>query len=158
MRKRQPEKGEAPVIGPTEASSQTPPAIKPKERHVNDNSSTPSVEAEQTRRPQSAHKTESAARRILTDRIPETPEIHIAKDRVVAGLEATWEADALIRQGLRTTAELAVDEDVHEQKLLLRGLLARMLQLNSSVMSILGEDGVSTAQLKTVVQGTEVIH
>lgn len=82
-----------------------------------------------------------------------------AGNRLFVGLQAVWEIEALARAALRTAADLRADDSVHDDKLLLRGLLARVLQLSGNVRDVLGDQSVSTKVIEQAVIGdAEVVH
>jgi hypothetical protein len=89
----------------------------------------------------------------------DTPHLCLDADRHGAGMDASIELDALLRAALRSANEMPADETSYEHKMVLRGLLARMLQLNSSVIRVLGEDhSMSTERIVQVIAGAEVFH
>lgn len=70
------------------------------------------------------------------------------ESRVATALDASWELEALTKAALQAVNDLDVSVDESEddgrRRLLLRGLLARTLQLNSALMSVLGDDRALT--------------
>lgn len=86
----------------------------------------------------------------------EAPTLQLPEARRRVGLEATWEIDALV-EGMRSlTADLGSGslepQEAVKLSLQLRGMTARIVQLNSVAMSVLDEDD-DTASLERKVHG-----
>lgn len=82
------------------------------------------------------------------------------RDRVHVILSATWEADALLRVALGIVEDLRRKADATDTAphYALRGLIARLSQLNDSVMS-LDDEHLQTARLhKTVIDAGMCLH
>lgn len=73
------------------------------------------------------------------------------QDRLDLATDATWEAEGLIDMGLRMIAEKG--EPTLTTLYALRGLLVRLHQLNSTVMSALNDDCVTTHDLAHALDG-----
>lgn len=82
----------------------------------------------------------------MAERTPEldSPNMLLAEDRRIVGLEATWEIDALA-EAISDFGENLGNGDSEQTELMslrlkIRGLTARIAQLNGVVMSILDDD------------------
>lgn len=74
--------------------------------------------------------------------------------RASIALEATWELEQLCGAAIQAFAKVQDDgEEVHAGLPLARGALIRIKQLNSAIMSALGEGSMPTLAVRAMVDG-----
>lgn len=76
------------------------------------------------------------------------------QDRLGLATDATWEAEGLIDMGLRLIADKG--DPTLTTLYALRGLLVRLHQLNSTIMSALSDDCVTAQDLETALDGVRL--
>lgn len=72
-------------------------------------------------------------------------------DRMELATDATWEAEGLIEMGLRMIADRS--DSSLTTLYAVRGLLVRLRQLNSTIMSALDDQCVTTRDLEAALDG-----